>query len=90
MKPPRDAPPHRVLTSMAVGFVLLAAVFAFMGGADALDGRFDSKAGPSLRSDDAVFFWKQVRTTFLFSGISLLTAGGCFAASVVLRQRINR
>lgn len=86
MSSPEDLRPHKVMATMAVGFLLLSAVFAVMGIADVLDGRFDSRAGSSLRSEDAAFFWKQVRTTFLFSGFTLLTAGGCLAASVIIRR----
>lgn len=70
---------------MASAFVLLAAVFAIMGVADALDGRHSSRGGTTLRSEAPVFFWKQVRTTFMFSGFTLLAAGGFFIASVALR-----
>ena len=86
VSPPEDSRPHTVLASMASAFVLLAAVFAIMGVADALDGRHDTRAGATLRAEDSDFFWKQVRTTFMFSGFTLLAAGGCFVASVALQS----
>lgn len=81
----QDNRPDRVLASMAAGFLFLAAIFGAMGVVDCIDGRTDSKAGYTLRSEELEAFWRNVRITFGFGAAVLVASGVCYAGSVALR-----
>ena len=82
-----DIPTHTAFKQVAVALRVLALYFLAQGMIDQIDGRTDSKAGHTLRSNEPEFFASRIRLRFAFGGGILLIAGICYAISLTTKPR---